>query len=111
VFHLPTAFKEVLRLCSDSELNVSHIALLGYLRKSSRFCTAIELSAGCGLSRRQVERTTKGTIIEVLERKGFISVITQYGTERNLYQITPLGLAELESVCLSVRDSLVNILN
>lgn len=101
---------EVLRL-SSSELNVSHIALLAYLNKSRRFCSAVELASGCGLNIRQLERTTYGTVIEVLERKGLVSVVPCTGTVKNFYAITQLGISELENICLPVRDFLVDLLN
>lgn len=101
---------EVLRL-SSCELNVSHIALLGYLRKSSRFCSASELAVGCGLNIRQLERTTYGTVIEVLERKGLVSVVPSAGVVKNFYQITALGVSELDKICLPVRAFLVDLLN
>lgn len=99
---------EVARNRKESGLCLSHFAVLAYLHERSRYCSVDELAAACGLSYHQIVGSMKGSVLNLLLKRGLINTIEGKGNARNWYQITLLGIEVLNIESLRVRDFINN---
>ena len=95
----------VARSRAKDSLSLSHFAVLAFLYGSARYCTILEMCSACSLSYHQTVLSNKGSVLDMLLKRGLIKIVDTEGV-RSHYYITQLGRETLDFEALAVRDYL-----